>query len=78
MRYRRLVIDGQMLINLLTQGTEHRYAVLIGLPAGTKFIYAIPESVIGVSLVIEHETFELLDNGDPIPIHIPHPELHKL
>ena len=38
-----------------------------GLPQGTKFCYIIPDTIYGAWMVVEHESFEELKDGDIIP-----------
>ena len=77
MRYRRVLISGYLLVSLMQEGNIIHAKCIKGLPEGTRFAYAIPDTVHGIWIVVEHESFDLLKDCDIIPEH-PRPELERL
>lgn len=69
MRYRRVRIDSSILIHLITKGNEVHVKCLDGLPKGTKFAYVVPHFDYTIWIVVEHEFFDDLKEGQEIPIH---------
>lgn len=70
MRYRRILIHGQLLVGIFTEGNITSAVKCIqGLPSDTKFCYAIPSQAYGIELVAESREFDLLKDGDEIPKH---------
>lgn len=67
MKYKRVRISGVFLTNLSVEGQESHAKCIKGLPEGTKFVYAIPEPANGIWMVVEHESFPELKDGDIIP-----------
>lgn len=77
MRYRRVVLSGELLVAIFTQNQIHTIRCIQGVPEGTKFKYAISEPVYGISIVIEHPSFKELKDGDEIPLQ-PYPMMEKI
>lgn len=50
------------------QNQESHIKCISGLPEGTKFCYSIPDTLYGIWIVVEHESFPLLKEGEIIPI----------
>jgi hypothetical protein len=73
----RVIIYGQILIDMVTKGAEHHIKCIEGLPEGTMFRYATNEPLFGIAIVVEHQSFKDLKEGDEIPI-FPRPEINKL
>lgn len=70
MRYRRLIVHGHFWTQIFKQGALLGPTKCIrGLPADTKFAYAIPSTLYGIELVIESSEFAELKDGDEIPRH---------
>jgi hypothetical protein len=69
MRYRKVRISGQFLVNLCITGTFDKVMNVKGLPEGTRFAYCIPDSYYGIYIVVEHESFDKLEDGALIPDH---------
>lgn len=67
MRYKRILIHGQLLTNFMITGIIPSIRCIDGLPEGTKFVYAIPSYHRGVLIVVEHESFLNLRDGAEIP-----------
>lgn len=78
MRYKRVIISGEFFTMLATENNEIHAKCVNGLPKGTRFRYVIPEPYYGVAMVVEHESFPELKDGDEIPTFEPKPEFHKL
>lgn len=57
------------MVNLFSEGMNNHTKCISGLPKGTKFVYAIPDTTYGVWMIVEHESFDLLNEGDMIPVH---------
>lgn len=77
MRYRKLLISGQMLVNIFTLGQTSLVKCIKGLPEGTRFAYAIPDTHYGIWMVVSHSSFDELKDGDLIP-EFPHPEMETV
>ena len=77
MKYRRIQISGLMLIHLCGVGNIFHSKCIEGLPIGARFAYCLPDSVYGIYIVVEHESFDELKDGDEIPIH-PSPIFERL
>lgn len=67
-RYMRITVSGQFLTLAAIEGHEVHAKCVKGLPEGTVFKYAIPDAAYGISMVVEHESFAELKDGDLIPI----------
>lgn len=70
-RLKKVLISGDLLVRIMTTG-DHPAIRVNGLPDGARFIHAIPDTPYnsrhGVfALVIAHESFPALKNGDEIP-----------
>lgn len=77
MRIRRIQITGFLLTKLCTLDNEFHSKCIKGLPEGARFLYSIPESTYGIWFVVEHESFDALEDGQIIPIH-PMPEFERI
>jgi hypothetical protein len=67
MKYMRVNISGQFLVNLSIEGVILDAICSKGLPEGTKFAYSIPNTHNGIWLIVEHDSFRELENGELIP-----------
>lgn len=77
MRYRRVQIWAQLLVESFVENSEYHIRCIKGLPSGTKFCYTYPTDEYNIWMVVTHESFDELKNGDIIPIH-PKIEMEKL
>lgn len=68
MRYKRVLINGDMLIKIMKQGASFITKCVKGLPEGTQFRYAFHDIQQGIWLVVEHESFENIEYGSEIPL----------
>ncbi len=68
MRYKKVLIHGKLFVDFCTAGFETHVKCVQGLPEGTRFAYAIPETAYGIWIIVEHESFPLLNDGELIPI----------
>ena len=68
MRYRRMLIHGNMLVNLFKPGEIHAECIT-GLPDDATFAYCYQDNSYGIWVVVESNTFDLLKDGDVIPEH---------
>ena len=65
-------VSGVFLTGICINGKLPTIEVTEGLPEGTKFAYAIPDMTYGIWMVVEHESFPELKDGEIIPvIHSP-------
>jgi len=69
MKYRRVRISSERLIGMFITDREFHIRVKEGLPKGTKFIHLTSNQIYGVDIVVEHESFDSLKDGDTIPLH---------
>ncbi len=67
MKYMRVRLNRPILMHMLTEGSVINVIVRKGLPDGAEFRYII-EGTAGIDLVVEHDSFEQLKDGDVIPI----------
>lgn len=77
MRYRLLDIHRVLFLHMLEEGEKHYKVVKNPLPAGVKFIRAGHDFIGRLILVLEHESFDEVKEGDEIPYH-PQIEMEKL
>jgi hypothetical protein len=56
-------------MGFLTQGSVIHLKIVHGLPVGTKFVRIVEDGVYGISIVIEHNSFKELEDGELIPFH---------
>jgi hypothetical protein len=78
MKFMRVTVSMKLIMDLLTTGNEVHIRVIEGLPEGTKFAYMMPSLEYGrMELVVEHESFPELRNGQLIP-PLPLPRLEKI
>jgi hypothetical protein len=68
MKYARVTIDSELLMALLTKGPIIHLKVLNGLPKGTKLRYITSNQVLSIDIIVEHESFKSLSDGEEIPI----------
>ena len=71
MRYKVVRINHAFLMMMFTQDAQHLFKVTKGLPEGTKFCYVMRSDVYSIDLVVTHESFEELQDGDVIPMFEP-------
>lgn len=69
MRLKRVGISGVLLTNMFEDGLEIHAKIIKGLPKGTQFMYSIPSANYGIEIVVQHESFDDLKDGDLIPEH---------
>jgi len=67
MKYMRVRLSHLFLMHFLTDGSVINIIVHKGLPEGAEFRYLI-KGTAGVDIVVEHDSFEKLNDGDVIPI----------
>lgn len=77
MKYMRVRVHAGYIVDMLTYGSIFYCRCIEGLPVGTKFVYAIPDTMYGIWIVVEHESFDELKQGQIIPEY-PAPRLEKL
>lgn len=77
MRYRRVRISHQILMDMFVTGNHINVQVIRGLPSDARFRYITSGSIFGIDIVVEHEDFDDLNDGDEIPIH-PEIEISKV
>lgn len=77
MRYRKVMINGDFLCMMLTEGNEIKHKCIKGLPAGSRFAYSFTDGYHAIWMVIEHESFDELKSGDIIPDY-PGPLLERI
>jgi hypothetical protein len=65
----RVRIASSVLLSYITQDSEHRFRVFKGIPKGCKFVRITSNEIYGLDLIIEHESFRILQDGDIIPIY---------
>lgn len=75
MRYKRVLISGVLLVSMFEEGKVIHAKCVKGLPSGTKFCYSFPYENYGIYIVVEHELFPELKNGDEIPLFVDRPEM---
>lgn len=76
MRYKKILVSGQLLVNVFTFGQTNLVKCIKGLPEGTNFAYSIPDTINGIWLVVSHSSFDELKDGDLIP-EFPRPEMES-
>lgn len=67
MKYKKIRIHGQFLARLIEDGTIHHFKCIQGLPHGTEFCYSIPDTLMGIWIVISHPSFPTVADGEMIP-----------
>lgn len=68
MKYKKILVNGEFLIKMSEENNIIHARCIKGLPEGTKFCYSIPTNeYYGIYIVIEHESFPNLNEGDLIP-----------
>ena len=67
MRYKKVLLSGYFFIELFTEGNIIHAECVLGFPKGTKFVYSFTDQYRGIYIIIEHESFSLLEDGDEIP-----------
>lgn len=68
MRYMRVKFYTPFLMELLIQDKIIHAQVIKGLPIGTKFCYFLSSQYYTLELVVTHESFPELKDGDEIPL----------
>jgi len=68
MRYKKILISGILLTRIMEKGYTFHAKCVEGIPKDSKFCYSIPDTINGIWIVIEHESFPELADGDIIPI----------
>ena len=73
MHYRLVPVAGLVLVRMMEEGRQSHVRCINGLPSGTRFVEARiawdqPPQVL---LLVEHESFDRLREGDVIPLHPP-------
>jgi len=48
MRYKKILIHGQVLVRVFTQDAQSTVKCIKGLPHGTRFAYSIPDTHYGI------------------------------
>ena len=69
MRFRRVRINHRILLAIFTQGSEIGLTVVEGIPPNAKFIRITSDEVAGIDIIVEHESFTELNDGDIVPFH---------
>ena len=69
MRYKRVAVTNQFFLGIMVEGNSYNFQVTKGVPKNTRVISVHPDiSRIGVvEVVVEHESFPDLKEGDEIP-----------
>lgn len=77
-RMKRILISGHFLVSLMEEGEILHAKCIKGLPKDCRFLWSIPDTWNGIWIVIEHPSFEEINDGDIIPIFEHKPEFIKL
>lgn len=60
-------IHTEFLLDWMTNGKTHLFKVTNGLPQGTKFCYTIHDDFYAFKIVVSHDSFPELKDGEIIP-----------
>ena len=77
MRYKQIQIHPSIFGMWFEEGSEFHARCIKGLPQGAKLAYTYMNSSYMLNAVFEHESFELLKDGDLIPL-IDYPMFEQL
>lgn len=78
MKAKRILISGILLTKVMVAGEETKMRCVKGLPPGTRFLYGYPEANYGIWLVVVHDSFPELKDGELIPEWTPLPEFERI
>lgn len=68
MRYKRVMIHPTLFAAWFEEGNEVHAKCIKGLPKGAKLAYTYHSDSFWINAVFEHESFELLKDGELIPV----------
>jgi len=67
MRYMKIRIHASYIVDMCTQDNRFNVLCIKGLPSGSEFVYSIPDTMMGIWLVVSNDEFPMLSEGDIIP-----------
>ena len=67
MKYVRVRISTHLLMDIFTNENIINVRIKQGLPIGCRFCYVIPSDTYGIDIVVSHESFRELKDGEKIP-----------
>lgn len=77
MKLRKVRISTIFLLDMMTESYTTNFKTMKGLPKGCEFHSVIYDGIFGFEIIVRHESFEELKDGDEIPRH-PDIELWRL